>query len=78
MFMSATQNADERGCCCLTGEENTGHGIFLGVVFTLRPTFFFICIKIDPPDDQKQDFFPGLSYCGPARSVHEAAGCSLS
>ena len=23
----------------------------------LRPAFFFICVKIDPPDDQNQDIF---------------------
>ena len=38
--MSATHNADERGCRLLTGEENTGLGIFLGVIFILRPAFF--------------------------------------
>ena len=40
-FMSATQNADERGCQSLTGEENTTLSIFLCVVFILRPAFFF-------------------------------------
>ena len=30
--------------------------------YILRPTFFFISVKIDPPDDQNQDiFFRGLN-----------------
>ena len=41
----------------MTGEENTGLSIFLGVIFILWPAFFFFCVKIDPPDDQNQDIF---------------------
>ena len=29
---------------------------------------FFICIKVDPPDDQNQDFFPGL--IAPKNTIH--------
>ena len=50
--MSATQNADD-----LTGEENTGLDIFLGVKFILQPGFLLFASKSTRPMTRTKTFF---------------------
>ena len=57
--MSATQNADERG---FQQVKKIPDSVFFSVSYLFCGQYiFFICVKIDRPDDQNQDiFFPGL------------------